>query len=71
MITYPLRLRPPHFQPENYLQAVDWVDALCEPSSARWCGGITYLNGTLYYSEIEFSHNEDRLVFILTFPELV
>ena len=71
-LPYSLRLKVPHAHPDVYARAVEWIkehDSDIAKTEGAW--GVTYLNGTIYVSEVGFKHNEDRLVFILKFPELV
>jgi len=71
-LPYSLRLRVPHAHPDVYARAVGWIQTH-DPSIASTEGawGITYLNGTIYVSEVGFKHDEDRLMFALKFPELI
>lgn len=69
---YSLRLKVPHFHPEVYARAIQWLNARgTDTVNLETNSGITYLNGTIYISNIVFKHDEDRLMFVLTFPELV
>lgn len=71
-LPYSLRLKVSWAEPEAYSRAVKWLEAQ-DPDIASLEGahGITYLNGVIYVSEVGFKHDEDRLMFALTFPELV
>jgi hypothetical protein len=71
-LPYSLRLKVPHTQPEAYARAVKWMEAQ-DPSIVGPIPGfgITYLNGTTYITEVGFKTDEDRLMFALTFSELV
>ena len=71
-LPYSLRLKVPHAEPDAYARAVAWLEAQ-DPDIAALEGayGITYLNGKIYVSEVGFKNDEDRLMFALTFPELV
>lgn len=71
-LPYSLRLKVPHAEPDAYARAVKWLEGQ-DPNIAALEGahGITYLNGVIYVSEIGFKHDEDRLMFVLKFPELV
>jgi hypothetical protein len=71
-LPYSIHLKVPHRHPDVYARAVAWIgehDSNIATTEGAW--GITYLNGTIYVSEVGFKHDEDRLMFALKFPELV
>jgi hypothetical protein len=71
-LPYSLRLKVPHAHPDVYARAVKWLEE-CTPDIATLESGygITYLNGVIYITEVGFKTEEDRLMFALTFSELV
>jgi len=71
-LPYSLRLKVPHAHPEAYARAVKWItDQPLGIATMEGAWGVTYLNGTVYVTEVGFKSDEDRLMFVLTFPELV
>jgi len=71
-LPYSLRLRVPHAHPDVYARAVKWMEAQDPAIVAPEPGyGVTYLNGTTYITEVGFKTDEDRLMFALTFSELI
>ena len=67
-----LRLRNMWKHTEVYDRAMSWVRDYYEKYSlaVQQSYGISYINGRIYVHDVGFVCDEDKLIFMLTFPEL-
>ena len=67
-----LRLRNMWKHQESYDRAMSWIRDYYEKYSlaTQEAYGISYINGRIYVHDVGFVCDEDKLIFMLTFPEL-
>jgi hypothetical protein len=57
------------FRPE-YHELKEWVEKTPGASFVK-SDGISWINGAVFYSSVEFERREDLLACVLTFPGLI